>query len=467
MSLFEQQADSLGGLYGAGRAKRKRGRGSRRAGRQEPRDLRRTAPSVNLSPDQRAVVEAVDAWLLDESPALSLAGYAGTGKSTTLKVIAKAARDKLWTVRLSAATHKAAASVRLATGLHCSTAHRVLGVSLINDNDTGETKVRRGRPEIDSRTFLVIDEAYMLPDWMVDLAVKACKKHGAKVLFVGDPGQLAPVKAKASDALDPDRCAWPVHTLTEVHRQAADNPIIAAATAVRLADPKALPRLETATDEHGHGIVVMTDKRAWRDLLVEHCAREDEENRYLGWTNRAVDAAARAIRREQFGDRANAAYVAGERLVVNDRCVVRERAVDKGRKDPTKIVIENNDEIDILQVHEDGAWWHLLVRAGTEQVVLTAASDYLCRARHLESWARQCRGSGSWQPFFEQKELVADLRPATAATVHRSQGSTFDDVFINAEELANCNDPVERRRLWYVALTRASRTVYVYDGRLA
>ncbi len=43
-----------------------------------------------------------------------------------------------------------------------------------------------------------------------------------------DPGQLPPVKAKGTELL-----TKPTHKLTEIHRQAADNPIIKLAYAVR------------------------------------------------------------------------------------------------------------------------------------------------------------------------------------------------------------------------------------------
>jgi len=470
MTAFEN-ADALGKLYGSdtpsvrgpGRVGAStRGSGAPGTGKDKPRKTRRAAPS----PDQETAEQRIAEWLQErDAPCFSLIGPAGSGKSWLLDRVVKLARKRRYTVRLSASTHKAAAQVRAATGKHANTTHRILGVKLIEDDETGETKIKLGSAKLDSRTFLVVDEASMLPSRLVEAAVKAAKRRRAKVLFVGDAAQLSPVDEKPSKAVDKTRCDWPMHELTTIHRQAVGNPIIAAATAIRLAPEGTLPILETARREDGSGVVVMENKRAWAELLLEKCANPNEENRYLGFTNAATDAAARAIRRCQFGEAADESpYLVGERLIVNERCVLRDRAEDKGRKDTTSITIENNEEVVVEAVWQDGDRYRVQVRLDGDTITLDAFGSYQARARHLERCAAQARRDGSWRDFFAEREAIADLRSATAATGHKSQGSSYDDVFVNLDELAKCRDPIERQRLAYVIFTRARRTVYVYGG---
>ena len=58
-----------------------------------------------------------------------------------------------------------------------------------------------------------------------------------------------------------------------------------------------------------------------------------------------------------------------------------------------------------------------------------------------------------------------DLRPEDASTVHKSQGSTFDTVFIDLSDLSTCRQPDMAARLLYVAFTRARNRVVLY-GKL-
>lgn len=85
--------------------------------------------------------------------------------------------------------------------------------------------------EIGSMDLIIIDEVTMVDDQMgKDLA-----SFNVPILVLGDPGQLPPVgKGGYFTGEDPDVL------LTEVHRQAADSPIIRLATMVRKGNPLTL-----------------------------------------------------------------------------------------------------------------------------------------------------------------------------------------------------------------------------------
>src|SRR5690606_12714869 len=74
--------------------------------------------------------------------------------------------------------------------------------------------------------LVIIDECSMVDEQMG----KDLESFGVKILVLGDPFQLPPVKGQGyfTDA-------QPDFLLTEIHRQAADNPIIRLATDVRSA----------------------------------------------------------------------------------------------------------------------------------------------------------------------------------------------------------------------------------------
>jgi len=79
----------------------------------------------------------------------------------------------------------------------------------------------------------------------------------------------------------------------------------------------------------------------------------------------------------------------------------------------------------------------------------------------LQADIAKAQADKDWPTYFRLKELYIDLRHAEALTIHKSQGSTFDTVFVDTTSLYTCRNPNERRRLLYVACSRARHTLYL------
>ena len=62
--------------------------------------------------------------------------------------------------------------------------------------------------------------------------------------------------------------------------------------------------------------------------------------------------------------------------------------------------------------------------------------------------------------YFLVRDAFASLGPASVLTVHRSQGSTFGQVFV-APDVFWPKDLILRKQLVYVAVTRASNSVWL------
>ena len=65
-----------------------------------------------------------------------------------------------------------------------------------------------------------------------------------------------------------------------------------------------------------------------------------------------------------------------------------------------------------------------------------------------------------WKRFFLIRDAFASLGPAAVLTVHRSQGSSFDEVFV-APDVFWPNDIRLRKQLVYVAVSRARKAVWL------
>lgn len=166
-----------------------------------------------LSDEQASVLE-----LLAEHRLVVLTGGPGTGKSTTTRAVADLAENLGLEVGLCAPTGKAARRLGEVTGRSASTVHRLLGY--------GPAGFRHNHLEPAPYDLLIVDEVSMMGDALM-LSLLAAVPPGARVLLVGDTDQLPPVDAGLP--LLATAQAAPTVRLTQVYRQAAENPIIRAA----------------------------------------------------------------------------------------------------------------------------------------------------------------------------------------------------------------------------------------------
>src|ERR1700719_1479386 len=177
-------------------------------------------------PHQDAALKAVAAWLKakpgrnNTPPVFRLFGYAGTGKTTLAKHIAAGVDGK---VMFAAFTGKAASVMRQKGCVGASTIHSLIYRARESGEETPSFDLWHDSPAAKAR-LIVIDECSM-----VDAELgRDLLSFGAPVLVLGDPAQLPPIQGGGFFTE-----AEPAAMLTEVHRQAADDPIIHMSMAVR------------------------------------------------------------------------------------------------------------------------------------------------------------------------------------------------------------------------------------------
>ena len=186
---------------------------------------------MQFSTQQDEALKAVSRWMKEpRSQVFRLFGYAGTGKTTLAKHFAENVDGE---VLFAAFTGKAAQVLRSRGASNARTIHSLIyrprGEEEVNDEVTGKTSIApmfsvNRQSQVAKAALIVIDECSM-----VDEALgKDLLSFGTKVLVLGDPGQLPPVSGGGFfTEQEPD------YLLTEIHRQAKDNPIIQLAMHVR------------------------------------------------------------------------------------------------------------------------------------------------------------------------------------------------------------------------------------------
>lgn len=176
------------------------------------------------SPQQAAALDAVNRWYnsgLDRKQVFRVFGYAGTGKTTLARHFADGLKGY---VLYMAYTGKAAMVMRKNGCRGAMTIHATI-YSVDFNPETGVKKfVLKDVDELADAALFVIDECSMVDEEIG----RDILSFGVPVLVLGDPAQLPPVKGGGFfTEADPDVM------LTEIHRQAAESPIVRMATTIR------------------------------------------------------------------------------------------------------------------------------------------------------------------------------------------------------------------------------------------
>ena len=173
------------------------------------------------STEQDRALSAVAAWLKEpRAQVFRLFGYAGTGKTTLARHLAESVDGE---VAFGAFTGKAALVMRSKGCKDARTIHSLIYRAKEVESEEPSFELNEDS-EAANAALIVIDECSMVDEeFGRDLL-----SFGKKVLVLGDPAQLPPVKGGGYFTE-----AEPDVMLTEVHRQAADDPIIRLSMIVR------------------------------------------------------------------------------------------------------------------------------------------------------------------------------------------------------------------------------------------
>ena len=470
-------------------------------------------PEPVLTADQQAAAAAFAGWLgapADGTPFV-LSGYAGTGKTflSSQLLAGVEASGLCWTV--VAPTHKAVGVLRgqlAAAGLSPtwfpSTIHRLLRLKLRRQGDRERCEeTEQTALALEHLGLVLIDEASMVDSQLLEISLRCAHPFRTRLVFVGDPAQLPPVGEASSPVFAMGRAA--TAELREVVRH--QGPVLRLAQGIReqalpCSAPPPLPPVRAAA-----GQVAVLPRRQWLEQAQAALRRSAETDnpdlaRILCYTNRSLEQLVPIARRALHGTMADQlAVLPGEVLIT--RAAVMAPACRQGEEmaEEPDMVLGSNRELVVRDVQPERTdladfglaaadlAGDLLLPAMAVPVIdtLTATVDVgegslqlrllpplgsVARASldgvlaRLRSAARaQEKGAAKalWRRFFLLRDAFASLGPAAVLTVHRSQGSTFGEVFVDADVFWP-KDPLLRRQLVYVAVSRARSAVTLMAG---
>lgn len=239
----------------------------------------------------------MDRFMKSNETSMTLSGYAGTGKTSLMEMIAKKGQKQNRPVMFCATTNKAAAVLNdrvSKAGFKASTLNKVFGINVEVDS----SKAYNARNlvnvlkdvDIMSGTTIIIDEASMINEENYKILNDIAKEHRLKIIYVGDEAQLAPVNEdKISKVFRNGE--GKVIRLTQVERT-DDNAILKEATAIRNGEP--LSKVSSFNSK-GEGVAYISPQHQEAiNEVIEKYVKGLKQNpnyfRILAYTNKAVTA---------------------------------------------------------------------------------------------------------------------------------------------------------------------------------
>ena len=409
-------------------------------------------------------------------PLLVISGGPGTGKTYTVARIlallqAMHTGPRQLRIALAAPTGKAAArleeSIRAAHHAlpdelgHCmpmqaQTLHRLLGAR------PNTEEFRHNRDNLLDLDLLAVDEASMI-DVMLMTALLEALPPSARLILLGDHSQLASVEAGSlfadlcvsGEPAWSDRLCGELRQLTGAEYSPAaiqggpmDDSCILLRTGHRFHVGSGISKLAVAVNSGVPEQVEGVLSAGFADLEVEHCTGKEREAWLRAQILRGFQSMTNASDLEE-------GFAAMERF--RFLC-----AVHKG---PNGTEAVNQLSIEVLRRKRDAIWYQgrpiIILRNHYALNLMNGDTGLIWpdRDRKLKAWFR--RSDGSLHPITPALLPERETETAYAITVHKAQGSEFEQVLLLLPEEES---RVLSRELLYTGITRAkSRLILCAD----
>lgn len=450
-----------------------------------------TGVIITFNDEQYEGVKRIRKWLKNGQTFFTLAGYAGTGKTTIIK---KVLDNYHLSVVASAPTHKAKKVLMSTTDLPAQTLHSLLGlrpdVDLDNFNPNQPEFGPIAEPKIGDYDFVIIDEASMINVELYNMIVDKTKETQTKVLFMGDPAQIPPVGEKESAVFNQKSNEF--FQLTKIERQNDTNPLWTVYDALRnnLTKPDGGFKRKTIVNNKGEGVIFTTDKKEFRQAILEkYKSDEFKKNtdyaKVIAWRNKTVMSSNMVIRTALFGENTDIVEVGD--ILMGYRSVRTASA--------THNLIENSADYRVVEKsdYETNKYkikgWKVKIREDLphgkfkfKEIFIVDISNHENLHKYAQlhdkykELAKRLQGPGTWTDYYnfrrqnilmqtittyedgrirpKQDIIVKDMDYGMAITAHKAQGSTYTHVFVMENDMDVNWLIKERNQLKYTSFTR-------------
>lgn len=423
--------------------------------------------AINLNQKQKVAAEEFFQFLFSNDKEFIISGSAGVGKTLLMGYLIDVIMPRYLEmckilntkpdydqVIMTATTNKAASVLAHSTQRPTQTIHSFLNLTVKEDFSNGRTILTKTRSwTVHENLILFIDEASL-----IDSALYKILQEGTancKIVYVGDHNQLAPVMEKISPIY---RQGAPFYELTEQMRNNGQPALMAVCEQLkRTVETGVFEPIELVP-----GVIDLLDDDTMLFGIDTVFKEQTDRSRILAYTNDRVIQFNNHIRTNVRN--LPVEYQQNDKLIMNspfkpdprNRGVAAEEPVVilkyRGRGN-INVAPDVDIDVDYLDILDDFGVTLSNVPYPRDKVHMDQLKKYYYRIKQYDK-------------YFWLRNSFPDLRPRDASTVHKSQGSTYDFVFIDMDNISTCRQSDQAARMLYVAFSRARERVYLH-GMLA
>lgn len=471
--------------------------------------------SITFTNDQKAAIDDLISFIAaswsDDDYIRGLCGAGGVGKTFITNYIIYNCKYSSSVIKCTAPTHKACRVLSSAiNNKKVETIQSVFGLRpdlrLEDFNPENPQFNPMGTPKIEGIKLLIVDEASMLPIKLVNYINKTCKENNIKLIYSGDASQLPPVGEKRSYAFITCK---KINYLNQIVRQNETNPIKNLLTLLRNdIENKTYKFLEyisknigkTIWNENSEGFTIC-NKKTFKDLIDISFNDEEYSNnidmyRIVGYTNACVSGWNNYIRHTIIKDSEKSILTKND-LIMSYETIVDEYLSTIINNSEEYIIKDITDFVDSKYNFKGFLVRFQMIHGGTitkPLFIIDHRDMYTIQRYHkvmteLINTAKRASGATrgqKWKDYyaFKKKYLLAtnvidrsgkiiysrDIDYGFAITSHRAQGSTYDNVFVDVNDMVYDSNGTpytnqdELLRRLYVACSRASKKLILCYG---
>ena len=419
-----------------------------------------------------------------------LQGYAGTGKTTIIRdaiywyMDGPGKWDKK--IAVTAPTHKAKKVVSDATGLQGKTIQSLVGlapnVDVLNFDINNPEFALLNKPTISQYSVILVDEASMLNTELFELLYRQAAQFNVKLLFMCDSAQLPPIGEEMSPVVISELIGVR-YQLTKVERQTGDNPLMLVYDAIRTDINSTrdnfshISHLLSTNVDRSMGVEFLTDLKTFGGRVVTafNSVMFNEDPDYckvLCWTNKRVSFWNNAIRATIIDKRRKSLppeEILHDSIILPNELLLGYSTYSGGIVNSGEYRVKDikyEEEIakfgpyvnnDIFAGRENKVSffvYDVLLESTTEpdncircSIVEPTTDNYQKFIMPFNWYLGQGKFNKRWSMYYSWRNkymLLTDIRDinkrlivkkdldyAYALSVHKAQGSTFSEVFID------------------------------------
>ena len=422
-----------------------------------------------------------------------LSGYAGTGKTSLISAFLKCTGKQGFRTEIMAPTGRAAKVIGNYSQKKAHTIHRVIYQRKVLKNGAVAFELAHNNK---NHTIFIVDEASMIADYSMpsgsnpwasrnlleDLVEYVFTGTNNKLILVGDEGQLPPVGADFSPALNYEYLLHSLynieifaHRLTQVSRQAKGSGVLMNATNIRNIDSYESLKLDTNQLD----FIDLNGQELQDAIETSHRAVGVEETLVITRSNKRANQYNQHIRSRVFfhddelcaGDilmavknnyswlpeNSEPGFIANGEMMQINKILDRKDLYGFRFVDARVQLIDypKMDEIEVkLLVDTLHSETPNLSREDQKRLFFEIEQDYLDEKNRTKRFKKIME-----DPYFS----AIQVKYAYAVTCHKSQGGQWEHVYIDQGFLHPDAKTKEYLRWLYTAVTRAKSKVFLVN----